>query len=331
MLACSIIMPHSSASFVPRRCLYALLAGPPERTSFEIILVDDSPTGVPPGLLTDYAPRLRVVRSAAQKGFAAAANAGATFAAGAYLVFLRNTAVPQPGWLDALARYADVHPAAAAVGSKLLAPNKTVQHAGIAFDHDRQPRLLYTGFPGDHPAVSKSRRFQAVAGTGLLVRRPVFTEVRGFDTAFLHGYEDVDFCLRLGASGHEVHYCHRSVLQSLEVGRKPNGTPAEDQDAELFLSRWAGRVKPDDLQFYLADRLLKINHEQRLMYPLDMFVSPLLAVLNEENTEAEVGQRLGVRSREVLELLEENLRLKVQVQKAQGKGQAGDCPSTGKP
>jgi GT2 family glycosyltransferase len=330
MLTCSIIMPHSSAAFLPRRCLDALLAGPRERTGFEVLLVDDSPAGLSANLLAVYAPCIRVVRSAPQQGFAAAANAGAANAAGQYLVFVRNTTVPQPGWLDALVRYAEDHPSLAAAGSKLLAPNKTVQHAGIVFDHDRQPRFLYTGFPGDHPAVSKSRCFQAVAGAGLLVRRTPFTEAGGFDSTFVSGYEDLDLCLRLGNRGHEVHYCHRSVLQYLEVAGKPGRSLEVERDASLFHSRWAHSVRPDDLQYFLADGLLKIDHDQRLMYPLDMFVSPLLAVLREENTEVEVGQQLGARSRQVLEMIEENLRLKVQDQKAHGKDATRDCPFTEK-
>ena len=112
--------------------------------------------------------------------------------------------------------------------------------------------------------------------------------------------------------------------------RQPDMAPILAGVGDQISKTPAQRVRPDDLQYFLADGLLKIDHEQRLMYPLDMFVSPLLAVLREENTEVEVGQQLGARSRQVLEMMEENLRLKVQVQKAQGKDATRDCPPTEK-
>ena len=78
------------------------------------------------------------------------------------------------------------------------------------------PLHLYAGCSADHPAVNKSRRFQAVTAACLLVRRPAFEEVGGFDTGYHNDLEDVDLCLRLGRLGHEVHYCHESVLYHLE-------------------------------------------------------------------------------------------------------------------
>ena len=94
-------------------------------------------------------------------------------------------------------RYADEHPAAAVVGSKLLFPNDTVQHAGVVICQDGNPRHIYAGFPGDHPAVNKSRRFQAVTAACMLVRRGAFEQAGGFDPAFRNCLEDADLCLRL--------------------------------------------------------------------------------------------------------------------------------------
>src|SRR5262249_33137669 len=80
-------------------------------------------------------------------GSAPAVNDGAAAASGEFLVFLNNDTSPQPGWLEALVRYAYGHPRAAAVGSKLLFPNGTIQHAGVILRPNGEPAHIYAGFP----------------------------------------------------------------------------------------------------------------------------------------------------------------------------------------
>src|SRR5439155_17167350 len=101
-------------------------------------------------------------------GFAAACNDGVAAAEGDELVFLNNDTIPTKGWLDAMLAYAKDRPRVAVVGSKLLFPNDTVQHAGVIICQDGNPRHLYTGFPADHPAVNRSRRLQAVTAACML-------------------------------------------------------------------------------------------------------------------------------------------------------------------
>src|SRR5829696_5246653 len=62
-----------------------------------------------------------------------------------------NDTTPTSGWLSALVHYAARNPAAAVVGAKLLFPNDTIQHAGVAIGLDSRPHHIYAGFPGDHP------------------------------------------------------------------------------------------------------------------------------------------------------------------------------------
>src|SRR5439155_17352910 len=128
---CSIIIPVHNRASLTRQCLNALVAqrlpfplarevagngsGP---VAYEIVVVDDASTDLTGELLAGYGERIRVVTRATNDGFARACNDGAAAARGAYLVFLNNDTIPRAGWLEALVRYADGHPAAAAVGSK---------------------------------------------------------------------------------------------------------------------------------------------------------------------------------------------------------------------
>lgn len=309
----SIIIPVYNRAVITRQCLEALMAPPGEAVEHEIIVVDDASADMTPRLLRSYGSRIHVVTHGENLGFACACNDGAAAASGRLLIFLNNDTIPIRGWLEALVAYADVHQSASVVGSKLLFPNETIQHAGVVISQDALPRHLYAGFPADHPAVNKSRRFQMVTAACMLVRRSAFEQVGGFDTAFRNGYEDVDLCLRLGERGHEIHYCHKSVLYHLESvsdGRWSHGA----DNTRLYTERWAERVQRDELQYYLEDGLLRLHYQK--LYPIGFEVSPLLGLHDSDDRAAEADRLLALRARQVEQLVSENTGLRIHLQEA---------------
>ena len=251
----SIVIPVHNQAALTRQCLDTILAAPPA-APHEIIVVDDASTDETSELLAGYGDAVRYVRLERNAGFATACNTGADAARGDQLVFLNNDTIPEPGWLDALVDYTSAR-GVPVVGSKLLFPDGTVQHAGVVFGFQGDPLHIYAGCPADHPAVNKSRAFQAVTAACMLIRRDVFEQAGGFDTGYHNDLEDVDLCLRLGRLGHEIHYCHKSVLYHLEsASRGPVTTPRPS--ARVYRERWGRRVRHDELLYYLDDGLLDI-------------------------------------------------------------------------
>jgi GT2 family glycosyltransferase len=302
----SIVVPVHNRASLTRECLSVLTSTLSD--AVEIVVVDDGSTDVTPQLLATYGERIRVVSHDTAQGFAPACNDGAAAARGRYLVLLNNDTIPQPGWLDALLTHAERYPAAAAVGAKLLFPNDTIQHAGVVICADRNPRHLYMGFASDHPAVNKSRRFQVVTAACMLLRRDSFEAAGGLDEDYENGFEDVDLCLRLGEQGHEVWYCHQSVLHHFEKGTRRD--ERFEENLSLYRRRWARKVRPDEFDYYIADDLLKVNYGHQ--YPLRLEIEPELAVLEREDEwERNVDRMLGDRSRQVFTLLRENIELKL--------------------
>jgi GT2 family glycosyltransferase/glycosyltransferase involved in cell wall biosynthesis len=275
---CSIVLPVHNHSALTCQCLDALAASPPS-ISAEVIVVDDGSTDGTSEALKSYGNKIRLVTCSANSGFAAACNEGALAAsASEFLVFLNNDTIPQPGWLDALVRHARRHPNAAVVGSKLLFPDGSIQHAGVVICQDKRPRHIYTGFPADHPAVNRSRRFRAVTAACMLTRRAIFHEMGGFDSAFTNGYEDTDFCLRAGARGLEVHYCPESVLIHLQSATRWGRPEEEERNSTLYLSRWSDSTEQDDIHYYMQDNLLRFEYGR--LYPLRATVAPRLAAVH---------------------------------------------------
>jgi GT2 family glycosyltransferase len=324
---CSVIIPVYNKPSLTRQCLDALLAHPPQTVCWEIIVVDDGSADATADLLACYGNRIRVIRHAVNAGFATTCNDGAAAASGEYLVFLNNDTIPQPGWLDALAQYADAHPRAAAVGSKLLFPNNTIQHAGVVICKDRGPRHIYATLPGTLAQANRSRRFQVVTGACVLIRRDAFYAVDGFDPAFRNGFEDVDFCLRLGEKGCEVHYCHESVAYHLESVTREGRTEEDLQNLDLYRSRWADRVRWDDLQYYVDDGMFKV-HYPRVPYPFHLDISPLLAVVKfRVGIERRTDELLIDRSRQEFIQLRDNIRMSLRVREMRLEASRGPARS----
>ncbi len=306
---CAIVIPTFEGAALTRTCLKALLASPASACETQVIVVDDGSADGTAEMLDRLGSEITTVRHERNRGFAPSCNDGARAAEDCeFIVFLNNDTVPIAGWLDALVRHALETPSAGAVGGKLLFPNGTIQHAGVAISQDGWPRHLYAGFPGDHPAVNRTRRVTAATAACLLVRTEDFVQLGGFDTSYRNGYEDVDLCLKLARRGREVWYCHRSVAYHLEsVTRWPTGQATEVEDnSAIYRERW-GSMPPDDVQHYLEDGLLEFDYGP--YYPVTLSVSPQLAAVRRDGEQlGGVERLLARRSEQVMELLSRSTR-----------------------
>ena len=313
----SIVIPVHNKATITRQCLDALLTEADDGVDREIVVVDDGSTDLTQAMLAGYGDRIRVIRHEKALGFAGACNAGVAASSGEYLVLLNNDTVPTTGWLAALVAHAVQHPAAAVVGVKLLFPNETIQHAGVAIGLDARPHHIYAGFPGDHPATSVSRQFQVVTAACALFRRDPWQELGGLDMAFRNGWEDVDYCLRAGEAGYEIHYCAESVVYHFESATRNLVSDAERANQELFATRWRHKITPDDYRYYWQDGLLSAQYGAR--YPIRLSVSPLLAGVTVGEHDRLADTLLYDRARQVMILLRNNIVLNVRVQEAEAR------------
>lgn len=240
----SIVIPVCDRVQHTMRCLAALAESTPYDL-YEVIVVDNGSSDGTREFLSTLEGDVTVIANPANVGFARSRNQGARRARGEYLLFLDNDTLPQPGWLQALLDVAERDRRVAVVGAKLLSPDDTIWHAGIALLEDApypiSPVHLHRQEPANAPAANEEREVAAVTGACLLIRADVFREVGGFDEGFLDGYEDVDLCLRVREQGHRIVYTPASVLYHLEpAGEDRPGREAEARS--LFHKKWLGRV-----------------------------------------------------------------------------------------
>lgn len=250
---CSIIIPVWNKVELTTQCLVALSAAT-DGVSYEVIVVDNGSTDGTQEFLKSLSGDVQVIRNRENLGFAKACNQGAAAATGDYLVFLNNDTIPVKGWLSALVDEVKAHPDVAIVGSKLLYQDRTVQHAGVAVDRcSHMPYHIYRGFAETHPAVNKRRELNAVTGACLLIRRPLFRDVGGFDEGYLNGFEDVDLCFKVREQGHVIVYQPKSVVFHLE-SQTPGRKQHDAENGRRLMQRW-GRAwwLVDDDSLFVSD------------------------------------------------------------------------------
>jgi GT2 family glycosyltransferase len=308
----SIIIPVYGHEGMTSNCLQHVLRTLPEGIPCEVIIVDDaSPT---PLRLPEAAdPRVAIITAPSNLGFAGACNLGAASATGTFLLFLNNDTEPQAGWLDSMIRCADADADIGIVGARLLYPTGTTQHAGVVFSQeDGLPRHVYRGFPGDHPAVTRARDFQAVTAACMLVKRDVFVGLGGFSTEYRNEFEDIDFCLRAGAAGLRVAYCPDAVVTHLEAVSRKSGTVMSELDPPdanraTFVRHWAAQIVPDEFSVYAADGLLGVKASD--LYPLRFSIDPLLGSAG-SGSGADAAELLRARAQDIVDLTDELDHLK---------------------
>lgn len=248
--AVSVIIPLYNNKFFTWRCIEEIRRHTRSEL-YELVLVDNGSTDGTYELFNNLSPPIKVIRNVRNQGFAKACNQGAESAAGKYLLFLNNDTEPQPGWLESLLNSAEQDPSVAAVGSKLLYPDGTIQHAGVVIADDRvthDPLLgkhIYQGLPADHPAAGISREYKALTAACLLIRREAFEAVQGFDEGYWNGYEDVDLCFKLRQKGWKLIYQPDSVVVHHESKSGSERFAKAAQNIALLHEKWLGTIPPD--------------------------------------------------------------------------------------
>lgn len=243
----SIIIPVFNQVHYTGKCLDALFKN--TQDPFEIIVVDNGSTDGTSQLLRQYGDQIRVIRNAQNQGFAKACNSGAAAASSPFLLFLNNDTEVQPGWLPPLLAMA-ARPQVGAVGSRLLFPDGSVQHAGVIIVERRGvvsllPRHAFIGESLDGTAPAKATSMQAVTAACMLVNASDFSDVGGFDTAYWNGCEDVDLCFKLAQLGRKIVYEPASVVVHHEGKSGHERTVAITVNNARLRGRWEGLVAPD--------------------------------------------------------------------------------------
>ncbi len=271
----TIVIPTKNRADLLRKCVASL-----ERTlpsgSVNLVIVDDySEDQATRDLLKQLVSGIRVPcrvvqpsRRSTAFNFSRLINTGVAVAETPLVLLLNNdTEALAPGWLEDMVGWMSVE-GVAAVGSKLLYPDNTIQHAGVIVGPngglaDHIFHKLPASVIGFNFLTHAARNVSAVTAACMLTSRGAFDEVGGFDEdKFGMEYNDVDFCLRLSKAGRRVVFTPQSRLLH-HCGQSRQGLMWRPAEHLNFLEKYRAARDPyynENLDLNNALGLIDANH-----------------------------------------------------------------------
>jgi len=176
----------------------------------EILVLDNAPQ---PEAQLDRVrkPGVRLRRNGRNDGFARAVNAGCELALGSWVLLLNPDTTLPDEFLDRVAELIDELEGQSEIGivglglrnedgspQRSTGPFPTLASTLLRLLLPRAGRKYHLTAPTGRTVVDW------VTGCGLLVRRPCWEQLGGFDPSFFLYYEDVDLCRRANAAGWSV-------------------------------------------------------------------------------------------------------------------------------
>lgn len=215
----SILLVNYNAQILTRNCIRSVL-DKTQKTSFEIILVDNNSAQDVAGYIVNEFPDVKIIKNKQNNGFACANNQALQSASGKYIILLNNDTLLKNDALDKMVAFLDNNPKVGALTCKLFnADEKTIQRNCRTFPTPMgtmfgRASLLTKLFP-NNPWSSRNlltdwdynsvREIDWASGAALMVRRSVIDQVGLLDDKnFFIYWEDTDCCKRIHDAGWKI-------------------------------------------------------------------------------------------------------------------------------
>ncbi len=250
------IVPTRDNLDVLRVCVDGLLEAT-DYPALDIIVVDnDSERPETLAWLDAVTARgVSVLRYPGPFNYSAINNFAAARAAGEILLLLNSDiAVIERGWLKEMVRHA-MRPGIGAVGAKLLYPDGKVQHAGVVLGMGGVAGHIYKDAGADDPGyfgrLVTPQEVGCVTAACMAVPARAYAAIGGFDAEHLAvAFNDVDFCLRLRASGRRIVWTPHALLEHWESRSRgsdhaPKRAARFKAEIDFMMTRWRDELAHD--------------------------------------------------------------------------------------
>lgn len=253
----SLVIPTRDRAGLLATCVDSIL----DKTrydNYEILIADNDSTEPETKALFDRLcqnPHVRVLHCPGPFNFSAINNLAVSHTEGDIVGLLNNDLeVTHGNWLEEMVSRV-LQPGVGIVGAKLYYDDRRIQHAGVVTGIGGVAGHIYKrrehNFTGIMGRAMLAQDMSAVTAACLLVRRAVYDEVQGLDeTELAVAFNDVDFCLKVGAHGYRIVWTpFAELIHHESVSRGLEDTPEKRQrfagEVRVMQERWGAGLAKD--------------------------------------------------------------------------------------
>ncbi len=246
----ALVLVNWNSGPLTLECLESVEKG--EIRPSHILVFDNGSADKSPDRISGAHPRVLLVRSPDNIGFAAACNWGIRWALaqGCDLVWLLNNDTRvAPDCLRRLEDTLHQHPDVGVATGKIFRshPPDTLWYAGGKMDWHVATPIHVGSWEKDQAIFQREADTEFVSGCCMLVRATVFRNVGVFDEKYFAYFEDVDWCLRAHEKGIRMRFQPNAVLWHKEHGSVERNRPADQ-----------GRTSPLFVYLFIRNTLFTI-------------------------------------------------------------------------
>jgi len=202
----SVIVVNYNCNTTLKACIESILLS---KEVGELLLVDNASTDDSLSLIkkcTDA--RLKILTLNRNIGLPAARNLAASKTKSRFIAFTDADSVVHPDWLHDPCSLLEKHSEIGAVQCKILSIKhpETISNVGVGLND----LGYYWGMPKE--SLTSCRHILFPIGAGFVIRRDAWNLIKGFDSFYFVGYDDIDLGVRLWLSGYEVVCSYKGVV-----------------------------------------------------------------------------------------------------------------------
>jgi len=280
----SIIIPFKDQVELLVKCLQSI-SETCTKGEYEIVLINNNSEDKS---TIDYLYTLnsqsdiKLIEDTGDFNFSRLINTGAKFAKGEVLLLLNNDIeATRLGWLEELRDHAMIE-SNGCVGCKLIYPDSSIQHAGVALGLGGYAAHYYRGQQYSYPGIAgrlwTRYNVSAVTAAALAVRKEVFDQVGGLEEDFKVAYNDVDFCLKVHDAGYwNICSCHVELIHHESKSRGQDSTGEKrrrfEREKSLLANKWGQFILDDP---FLHPLVTRNNETCGFAVPAEWKVNPKL-------------------------------------------------------
>ena len=253
----SIIIPTRDGLEILSQCIDSVLQLT-DYPNYEIIVVDNESENPETHEYLDKIssqPNIKVLKYIGRFNYSAINNMAVKEAQGSVITMMNNDIeVISRDWLREMVSHA-LRDEVGCVGAKLLYKNKMVQHAGVILGIGGVAGHAHKYFDSESAGyfsrLQLTQNLSAVTAACLTVEKKIYQQVGGLNETHLKvAFNDVDFCLKVSASGlRNVWTPYATLYHHESISRGHENTPEKqsrfNSEAAYMQRQWGDQLVSD--------------------------------------------------------------------------------------